>query len=110
MGWTNSHLYWFGEMDSKIGDYLLWDDNETASDRLITIRKVLNQDHPILSYTYDMGDEWVHTIEVEQVHPIMKTQRKCIGGERRCPSEDCGGVPGYLKMLETLKNPGSEEY
>ena len=110
MGWSNSHLYCFGEMDSKIGDIQLWDDKETTPDDLVKIRDILVPENPILMYTYDMGDEWVHVILLEQVYPEMKTQRKCIGGERRCPPEDCGGVPGYTRILETLKKPGTEEY
>lgn len=109
-GWSNYHLYYFGEETSKIGDPVLWDDKETQPDRLITIRRILNTGNPTLTYTYDMGDDWVHTIELEQVLPQMKTQRKCIGGERRCPPEDCGGVSGYYEILETLKHPGTTEY
>ena len=109
-GWTSSHLYYFGDFESKIGDPFLWEDSDTGSDRLIKIRDVLNQERPKLSYTYDTGDNWEHTIVLEQIHPTMKTQRKCIGGERRCPPEDCGGIPGYLNMLKTLKNPGTDEY
>jgi hypothetical protein len=109
-GWSNYHLYFFGRIESKIGDVQLWNDGETAPDQLIKIRDVLVPENPILSYTYDMGDNWLHTIELEQVHPSMKTQRKCIGGERRCPPEDCGGIPGYLNILKTLKLPGTDEY
>jgi hypothetical protein len=109
-GWTNSHLYFFGRIESKIGDYELWDDKETTSDRLVIIRDVLVPENPTLIYTYDMGEDWVHTIVLEQVHPEMKTQRKCIGGERRCPPEDCGGIRGYYQILEILKNPGTDEY
>ena len=108
--WSNYHLYYFGEETSKIGDSSLWEDDETQPDRLITIRRVLNPEHPTLNYTYDMGDDWVHTIELEQVLPQMKTQRKCIGGERQCPPEDCGGVGGYYEIWETLKHPGTPEY
>ncbi len=110
MGWTNSHLYYFGENESKIGDIYLWEDDETQSDQLITINRVLNPDNPKLSYIYDIGDFWVHTIELEQVLPEMKTQRKCIGGERGCPPEDCGGISGYYEILETLKHPRTMEY
>ena len=109
-GWTNSHLYFFGIIESKIGDYELWDDKETTSDRLVIIRDVLVPENPTLIYTYDMGDNWVHTIELEQVHPEMKTQRKCIGGERQCPPKDCGGIPGYNNILKTLKRSGTKEY
>ena len=26
-----------------------------------------------------------------------------LGGERRCPPEDCGGVPGYYEFLKKIK-------
>jgi len=109
-GWSNYHLYFFGRIESKIGDVQLWNDGETAPDQLIKIRDVLVPENPTLIYTYDMGDTWVHTIVLEQVHPEMKTQRKCIGGERRCPPEDCGGVSGYYEIWDTLKHPGTAEY
>ncbi len=110
MGWENSHLYFFGRTESKIGDVQLWNDGETTPDELVKIRDDLVPENPKLIYTYDMGDTWVHTIELEQVHPSMKTQRKCIGGERRCPPEDCGGIRGYYQILEILKHPGTAEY
>jgi hypothetical protein len=34
----------------------------------------------------------------------------CLGGERRCPPEDVGGVPGYQKFLEVVFDPTHEEY
>jgi hypothetical protein len=35
---------------------------------------------------------------------------KCIDGARNCPPEDCGGIWGYSRMLEILKQPRHEEY
>lgn len=40
----------------------------------------------------------------------MKTQRKCIGGERRCPPEDCGGKRGYENLLHLLRHPEIDGY
>ena len=108
--WSNYHLYYFGRIESKIGDVQLLDDGETIPDTLVKIRDVLVKENPTLTYTYDMVDNWVHTIVLEEVHRQMKTQRKCIGGERRCPPEDCGGVSGYYEIWETLKHPGAPEY
>ena len=34
----------------------------------------------------------------------------CIAGERACPPEDCGGTPGYERLLKVLRSPGTEEY
>ena len=73
-GWTNSHLYFFGKIEFKIGDIQLWDDKETTPDNLVKIRDVLVPENPILIYTYDMGDDWVHTIELEQVLPEIETK------------------------------------
>jgi hypothetical protein len=28
----------------------------------------------------------------------------------RCPPEDCGGAPGYERLLETLADPDDEEH
>jgi len=32
----------------------------------------------------------------------------CIGGERACPPENCGGLPGFYGLLEALQNPEDE--
>ncbi len=34
----------------------------------------------------------------------------CLSGERACPPEDCGGVHGYYRTLEILRNPRHDEY
>ncbi|MGL5732359.1 MAG: IS1096 element passenger TnpR family protein, partial [Bacteroidales bacterium] len=33
-----------------------------------------------------------------------------IEGERECPPEDCGGIPGYNYMLAVLKDPNHDDY
>jgi hypothetical protein len=35
---------------------------------------------------------------------------RCTGGAGACLPEDCGGPPGYARMLEVLANPESEEH
>jgi len=34
----------------------------------------------------------------------------CLGGERACPPEDCGGPWGYSDFLETLMNPDHKSH
>jgi len=63
-------------------------------------------------YEYDFGDSWEHEI----IHEGILIKEKgvkyplCIGGARACPPEDCGGVPGYYRMLEIISNPNDGEY
>jgi hypothetical protein len=65
-------------------------------------------------YVYDFGDDWQHIIKLEKILPKGKEQSypRCIAGERACPPEDCGSLPGYEDILEMLKNPDpdNEEY
>lgn len=34
----------------------------------------------------------------------------CLAGRRACPPEDCGGVWGYMELLEVIGNPRHKEY
>src|SRR3954471_22099123 len=42
---------------------------------------------------------------------LPSTGRSCfsplvfLGGERRCPPENCGSVPGYYDFLDTISGP-----
>lgn len=35
---------------------------------------------------------------------------ECRGGERACPPEGCGGVPGYQRILAIVADPEHDEY
>ncbi|HYA40778.1 MAG TPA: plasmid pRiA4b ORF-3 family protein, partial [Syntrophobacteraceae bacterium] len=63
-------------------------------------------------YEYDFGDCWLHDVLLEAI--LLKEQGvkypRCIDGKRACPPEDCGGVPGYHRVLEILGNPDHDEY
>ncbi len=58
-------------------------------------------------YVYDMGDDWRHQIEIECVEHAEPggVYPELRGGARRCPPEDCGGVPGYHEFLKMIAAP-----
>jgi hypothetical protein len=62
-------------------------------------------------YAYDFGDDWLHDLELIAIEPRARGVRypRCTDGARACPPEDCGGVPGYLELLEVLANPAHPE-
>jgi hypothetical protein len=57
-----------------------------------------------INYVYDMGDNWQHRIIVQGLKAAEPGVRypQFLGGERRCPPEDCGGFPGYYEFLENI--------
>lgn len=57
-----------------------------------------------IGYVYDMGDNWQHRIIVENLNAAEPgvLYPEFLGGERRCPPEDCGGTPGYYEFLKNI--------
>lgn len=37
------------------------------------------------------------------------TRQRCLAGARACPPEDCGGVHGYARLCDALKNPSATD-
>lgn len=63
-------------------------------------------------YVYDFGDNWQHRIilgEVRQGDPDTDYPA-FVGGARRAPPEDVGGVPGFEEFLEAVADPKHEEH
>jgi hypothetical protein len=105
-GWEDSHLHRFrihGE------DYMpLDDENEPETrDEEVALKRVGLRLKTKFRYEYDFGDSWEHLILVEGLLLLEEPAKvpDCIGGQRACPPEDCGGAGGYQEMLDALRNP-----
>ncbi len=108
-GWQNSHLHDFLVGDVRLGmtdveDELFVVDEHAAP--LGAIAKVTGT----FIYRYDFGDDWKHMIRVAGLTVDRDGVVLCTGGARACPPEDCGGPPGYMRMLEVLADPADEEH
>lgn len=64
------------------------------------------------SYLYDFGDNWEHEVTLEGLLVKEKGFKypRCIDGENACPPEDCGGVDGYFRFLESIMIPDHNEH
>ncbi len=108
MGWSDAHLHQF-----KVGDVRFAEPDEELDRGPIDYRSItLNQIAPrrgsTCIYEYDSGDGWEHLVVVEDELPIETVEDRlprCLGGERSCPPEDCGGPHGYAEFLDALQNP-----
>jgi hypothetical protein len=118
MGWTNSHLHRFEIEGTEFADpaFGLGEGPVTnvRSDRRATLAQVLPSIGTSALYEYDFGDGWVHTVTVEDIRQERIGQYAlCLDGGGACPPEDCGGVGGYMELLEALadkRHPRHEDY
>ena len=63
-------------------------------------------------YEYDFGDSWEHELLVEKMLSLEEGKRYpiCLTGKRACPPEDCGGIWGYARFLEAIRDPEHPEH
>jgi len=114
MGWLDYHLWEFTADGRKYG-MLLPDDpdwNERIKDAAKTkLSALLTVGVREIGYVYDMGDNWQHRIIVEKLKTAEPgvSYPQFLGGERRCPPEDCGGFPGYCEFLENIASKQSKK-
>ena len=112
--WFDSHLWEFdygGRLyglpfnDGFGGDKI----HNAATARLTKLR---DGQVPAFLYTYDMGDNWEHHIEVIALFDMEKGARlpRFVDGRWRTPPEDVGGPPGFEMFLEAITNPTHEEH
>ena len=115
MGWTNSHLHEFNADGVQYGaPYPESDDyNEDMLDESkARLTDLVIRPKDRFAYEYDFGDGWNHIVELVEIREPQENVKYpvCLNGERACPPEDCGGPWSYPELLETLNDPGHEEY
>jgi len=112
MGWSNYHLYEFQIGKVSFGEPDPDHSLQTRSARRVRLSNVLTKEKAKFTYVYDLGDDWEHEIVVERIFSSAQKLRHavCLGGERACPPEDCGGIWGYAELLKIIRNPKDEEY
>ena len=111
MGWTDSHLHAFTIGEKRYGMHLDDFAEGELDEKKFTVLKAIGKERRF-RYEYDFGDDWQHHVLVEDTFtiPLELSFAVCLGGERSCPPEDCGGSYGYAHLLEAISDPGHEEF
>lgn len=115
MGWHDAHLF---EFHTERGCFThvhpgLSDDRRSVrSARSAVLKDVTGPETRRFEYVYDLGDDWVHEIILEEVlsNDMQEPVLRCVGGANQCPPEDIGGPGGYEAYLEAIADPSREEY
>jgi Plasmid pRiA4b ORF-3-like protein len=109
MGWLDYHLWEFVVDEQKFG--VPDPDRPHVKNGATTLLATLIASGTTeFGYVYDFGDNWEHRIVVEQISSTETSAKypRFLGGERRCPPEDCGGPPGYFDFIENVTNKRSK--
>ncbi|HKY22525.1 MAG TPA: plasmid pRiA4b ORF-3 family protein [Vicinamibacterales bacterium] len=123
-GWNDSHLHEFA-VPGKGGNAALLhfgiplpdDGFQRSEDRPLAGWEHRVSTHLALgltgvTYLYDFGDHWEHSVVLEQILESSPGRRypRCVAGERAGPPDDCGGPHGYASLLEVLADPKAENH
>lgn len=115
-GWKNIHLYAFVVSDGQRGRVSYSGDKESALELGTefagnhSLDQILSPGIKQLTYEYDFGDIWDHSVSVVGDALVQDRIITCIGGENRGPVEDSGGISGYQRLAGTLADSGHPEY
>lgn len=119
MGWTDSHLHSFAmeapATEARVRPFLTPFDQTEGEEGILEADVRLDQVFATvgdgLTYVYDFGDYWEHTLRLEAVEARDPDEpvAACVAGERACPPEDVGGIGGYDRVLEGLAGGGADD-
>ena len=118
MGWWDSHLHAFRQIVEnrhggvEIGIPTDDDFREVTAGWQVPVVEYFFEPGERMLYEYDFGDGWEHDVVLLAIEPRVKGQKypQCLAGERACPPEDCGGVPGYERLVTALLDPEDDEH
>jgi hypothetical protein len=119
MGWRDCHLHVFRIRNPKTREEDSigipddeYDDNPAFPGCEVPVARYFTKPGAAAHYEYDFGDGWEHDVVLEDVLEPERGKKypRCLAGERACPPEDCGGVPGYERFLKVIADPEDEEH
>jgi hypothetical protein len=117
--WENHHLYDFtilgGDKHNPVARIVpskeCFEYDETAN--LMEGHKLSEffPEYNYMLYTYDMGDNWEHEIQlVRVIENYDKESPYLLEASGQTPPEDVGGVGGFLNFREIMLNPSHPDY
>ena len=117
--WKNYHLYDFTIIDEKIKKAVVRmvpteEDLEYDKSAVLMEGHTLAEffpEHKHMVYTYDMGDNWEHIIQLVRVIEEYDGELPyLLEASGQTPPEDVGGVDGFISFREVMLNPKHPEY
>ncbi len=113
-GWKNSHLYevHVGRQRVAVPDPDRSERPAPLDPRKTRLAQLVLPGTRRFEYVYDLGDDWIHDVDVERrlPHDPAAGYPVCLEGARACPPEDSGGPGGYEDFLAAWGDPRHEDH
>ncbi|BCW73539.1 plasmid pRiA4b ORF-3 family protein [Arthrobacter sp. NicSoilB8] len=102
----------------EISEVLQWlpgrgcEEPEDRPEEECTLEQLLALGSGTAFYEYDFGDCWLHRLELVSRRPATSDAppARLVGGARRGPLEDSGGLPGYEEIMDALADPSHPDH
>lgn len=120
--WQNYHLHQFEakkegaktkqiimDDDPETLEWLDFDQYDILQERFVALYEIL----PVfgeVTYQYDFGDNWEHTITLEKVVKSNEFKATFLEGSGERPPEDVGGSWGYQEYMRIMSDESDPEY
>lgn len=94
-------------------EYFYFDESDKNSRALMSSKKLMDcfsAGSRECVFMYDFGDDWLHTIHLENIITDHKGHRTpiCTAGAMACPIDDMGGIYGYFEVIKLQKKAKSK--
>lgn len=120
--WQNYHLHVFeAKMDGAKVKRIVMDDEPEAlelldfdrcdilQERFLALEDIF-QEYGEVTYEYDFGDSWEHTITLEKVVKSSVLKVTYLDGRGERPPEDVGGEWGYKEYVRIMEDETDPEH
>jgi len=117
--WKSCHLYDFTILDGSkhipVARLVPFEEDLDYDEGAILMEgHILSEffpEHNHMLYTYDMGDNWEHEIQlVRVIEEYEKESPYLLEASGQTPPEDVGGVGGFVSFREIIQDPKHPEY
>lgn len=107
MGWLDYHLHRFTiphprtGKERVLGIHNLGQDCDDPPSWAVMLPTLFTLRNDVATYEYDFGDNWRHSVRLLTVlrRDFALSYPRCVGGERACPPEDCGGLDAFAEIV-----------
>lgn len=110
-GWKDQHLHEFRVATVRFGAPEDGSAPPAIDEGGVGLYQLVLDEGDRFTYRYDFGDDWELLCLLEDVRAADEpTGPQCLDGERGTPPEDCGGIPGYERLVAALSDPRDSEH